>query len=179
MSNEKLDEIKNGLSEINQSINEKVQISNDLIINMKQNLESLQSSLVETNKYIEVLNENIEDDNNIFFLGAGNQENKNKLKEQNKIKFEIEEKIKEIEDTISMEDDKKNFLVSIYDSIHIYNDKISALNNCENEDINLGNNKSKLLDMLILCQKFSKIDHERCYIELSKVIEEVEKWEEK
>lgn len=170
MNNEQLNEVKNGLCVISDSLKEKVQISNELIINMKQNLESLQSSLIEVNKFIEVLNENVKDDNNIFFVGSGKQDNKNKLKEQNKIKSDLEDRIKEIEETILQEDNKIKYFISIADSINDYNNK---LENIQNND-----RKEKLLNSLHLCQNFSKIDHERCYIELSKVIEEVEGWEE-
>lgn len=175
MNKEQLNDVKNGLIEIKDSLKEKVDVSNDLIINMRQNLESLQSSLTEVNKYIDLLRENIKDENNIFFVGAGNQENKNKLNEQNKIKSEIEEKIKEIEETIFVENERKDYLIGIADSLHIYSDK---LNDSDEENTDEDSKKNKLLNMLYLCQRFSKIDHERCYIELSKVIEEVEKWEE-
>jgi len=175
MNKEEINEIRDGLIEIKDYLKEKVEISNELNINMKQNLESLQSSLMEIKKYIDVLSENIEDDNNIFYVGAGNQENKNKLKEQNKIKSEIEERIKEIEESIKAEEDRKKFLLNIADSLHIYINKLNSFNEKNNY---IESKKTELLKNLYLCQKFSKIDHERCYIELSKVIEEVEKWEE-
>lgn len=180
MKNDILNEISDGLMNISSSLSERIQVSSDLIINMKENLESLESSLVETKNYIKVLKENVEEDNNIFFVGVTSQENNKKLEEQYSLKTEIEEHIKDMEESIKSEEDRKKYMLEIADSLHIYSRKLLDLPDEEKKESSSEKiaKKPGLLEEIILCQRFAKIDHERCYIELSKVIEEIEKWEE-
>lgn len=193
MIKNELNDIIENLAAINNSLHERIKNISYARINMKENLESLQSSLTETENYIKVLKQDLDDNSNLFFLGVATQENNKKLERQIELKNEIEKNICEIEESINNIEDRNDFMQEIVDLINNSMDKLKVIlddsENCDvddNEEIEANSNKSEikfdkkqnLLEKLLVCQKFSKIDHERCYIELSKIIEEIKEWEE-
>lgn len=193
MIKNELNDIIENLAAINNSLHERIKNISYARINMKENLESLQSSLTETENYIKVLKQDLDDNSNLFFLGVATQENNKKLERQIELKNEIEKNICEIEESINNIEDRNDFMQEIVDLINNSMDKLKVIlddsENCDvddNEEIEANSDESEikfdkkqnLLEKLLVCQKFSKIDHERCYIELSKIIEEIKEWEE-
>lgn len=188
---EQLEIIKNGIFDINELLKKRIMSYSDISINMKENLESLQSSSVEIDNYISLLKNDIEDEENIFFVGLANQKNINKLEEQQNLREDLEAHIISLQEAIKSEAEKIDFLENILSKLFEYNEKLSNIIEKEKElpqkekdllqkDLNLKNkklDKDYLLSKLKMCQKFSMVDYERCYIELGKIIEEMEIWE--
>lgn len=166
-----LQKISDGLSSIEEQLKKRISSYSDANINMKENLESLQASVQEIDKYIGIIKKDIEDEDNIFFLGMGSQENQRKLENQEKNKDDLENHIKDLKETIVVEEEKRKFLEDISSEIFEYDNMIKNFIGEKNDK------KINILEKLKVCQKLSKIDHERCYIEIGKIIEEVEKWE--
>lgn len=166
-----LQEISEGLTLLEEQLKNRIAVFNEMKINMQENLEYLQDSINESDKYISVLKKNIEDEENIFFLGIGSNKNQRRLEEQENNRNEIIEHITNMKKTIVVEEEKRKFIEEVSLKIIEYN---KMINNVINEKTI---NKKLILEKLKACQKLSKIDRERCYIEIGKIIEEVEKWE--
>lgn len=166
-----LQEISKGLTSLEEQLKNRIAVFYEMKINMQENLEYLQDSIAEVDKYISELKKNIEDEENIFFLGIGSNKNQRRLEEQENNRNEIIEHIKNMKKTIVVEEEKNKFIEDVSLRIIEYNKMINKLINQKTDK-----NKS-ILEQLRACQKLSKIDHERCFIEIGKIIEEVEKWE--
>ncbi len=167
-----LKQITDGLESLDNQIRKYIAIYSDKNDDMRENLNSMQDSIVCIDNYINIIKKKIEDEENIFFLGVGDNKNQSILEEQEKNKADIIDNINKLKEMISMEEDKKNFFERISSDLIEYNKMISYL--IDDKDCK----KKSIVDKLKICQKFAKIDHERCYIEIGKVIKEVEQWEE-
>lgn len=166
-----LKQITDGLESLDKQIREYIDVFSEKNYDMRENLDAMQDSIVSIDNYIAVIKKKIEDEENIFFLGVGDNKKQSILEEQERNRADIIENIKKLEEIISEEEDKKNFFESISSDLIEYNKMINSM--IDEKD----NNKKSIVDKLKICQKFSKIDHERCYIEIGKVIKEVEQWE--
>ncbi len=170
-NNDVLNYVIKGLSGIDGQLKQRINTYNETNINMKENLDSLLMSMTEIDEYIDILKKDIKDEDNIFFLGVASQEKQHDLENHEKSKSDLNEHITNLKETIKKEDSKRKFLEEISANIEEYNDMIKSLINEKNS------RETSILENLKKCQKLSKIDRERCYIEIGKIIEEVEKWE--
>lgn len=168
---EKLKKIASGLQEIGNRISLRIDSYNEVNLGAKDELESLQLNLKEIEDYVNQIKGELEEEENIFFLGAGSREKQQSLKSHEREAFELTQRMEELTAVIAADDEKISFMSEVLSKLSSYGKSISSILEDKREK------KSAFVEGLEQCRQLARIDPERCYVELDKLRKEVEQWE--
>lgn len=158
-------DLKSHLNKINDKLQLKIQEFSDEKTNMQQAFEDMQDSLEELREHINIIQKEVKNNDNIFYIGKSKNDQSNKLFQFRKQEQELTEKFEYFQHQLSKLDLNHQFFSDLKLDL---SEVISEIESYEED-----NEVKDWLAQLLFCQNLMEVDFRRSSMELNHLINKV------